>query len=84
MLRRVAPAVGLFFLAPLVRLRIAAYLVFCMGVALAAARWDYHVFAITGKAWIVAGLLHPIALLILAPAMIQRDRQQRRLVMQQP
>jgi hypothetical protein len=71
-----------FFLAPLVRLRLVPYLVFCMGVALAAARWDYHIFGIVGRGWIVAGILHPLALLLLAPPMIQRDRQQRRLVMQ--
>jgi len=72
-----------FFLAPIIRLPFIAYLAFSETVLLLAARWHYSVYGIEGQAWIAAGLVTAILLLIFTPSMIERDRRQRRLVTEQ-
>ncbi len=72
-----------FFLAPIIRLPLIVYLAFSITVSLLAARWHFSTYGIEGQSWIVAGLVTPILLLILTPSMIERDRRQRRLVMEQ-
>ncbi len=72
-----------FYFAPIIRLPLFPYLAFSVGVSLVAARWHFTVYSIEGRWWIVAGLLVPILLLLLAPSMIERDRRQRRLLMEQ-
>jgi hypothetical protein len=81
-------AVGLllgaaFFLARVFRLPFIPYLAFAVTVALLAARWHFFTYGIEGKSWILAGLVVPILLLMTATPMIERDRRQRRLVMEQ-
>jgi hypothetical protein len=73
----------LFFLRLSIRVPFVGYLAFSLFVSLSAARWHFNLYAIEGKAWIYAGSVVPILLLILAPPMIVRDQQQRRLVMEQ-
>lgn len=81
-------AVGLltgivFFISPIIRLPFLAYFSITATISLLAARWHYQVYDIDGIAWLVAGLIVPVLLLVFAPAMIARDQQQRRLVMEQ-
>lgn len=72
-----------FFLAPIIRLPFVAYLAFSATVTLLAARWHYSAYGIEGQAWIAAGLVTPVLLLIFTPSMIERDRRQRRIVTEQ-
>ncbi len=72
-----------FFLALTIRLPSIIYLAFSEAVSLFAARWHFLVYGIDGNSWIVAGLITPILLLVLTPSMIERDRRQRRLVIEQ-
>jgi hypothetical protein len=72
-----------FFLAPIIRLPFVAYLAFSTTVSLLAARLHFSVYGMEGHSWIAAGLVTPILLLIFTPSMIERDRRQRRLVMEQ-
>lgn len=72
-----------FFLAPIIRLSFIRYLAFSATVSLLAARWHFYIYGIEGKSWIVAGLVIPILLLLFTPPWIERDRRQRRLVMEQ-
>ncbi|MFA4846549.1 MAG: hypothetical protein WC654_08425, partial [Patescibacteria group bacterium] len=72
-----------FFLAPIIRFPFIGYLAFSASVSLLAARWHFNIYGIEGKSWIVAGVVFPIILLIFTLSMIERDRRQRRLVMEQ-
>jgi len=72
-----------FFLAPIIRLSLIGYLTFSATVSLVAARWHFYTYRIEGKSWIVAGMVVPILLLLLAPSMVERDRRQRRLMTEQ-
>lgn len=81
-------AVGLllgaaFFLGPLLRLPMIGYLAFSITVSMVAARWHFAVYGIAGKAWMIAGVALPVLLLLVTPSMIARDRQQRRVMMEQ-
>ncbi len=80
-------AVGLlmgvvFFISPIVRLPFLGYLAFSVTVSLLAARWHYQVYEMDGRAWIVVGLIVPVILLVMASAMIARDQQQRKLILE--
>jgi hypothetical protein len=72
-----------FFLARRIRLTLAAYFVFSVVIAGAAARWHFSTYGIAGKAWILAGVVTPILILYFTPSMIARDHRQRRIVMEQ-
>jgi len=72
-----------FFIASIIRLPFVAYIIFCETVSLIAARIHYFKYGIEGKFWIVAGLIVPVLLMILARGMIERDRRQRRLITEQ-
>jgi hypothetical protein len=72
-----------FYLAPIVRLPFVVYVVFSVGVSLFAARWHFESYAIQSHWWVAVGLTVPVFLLILAPVMIERDRQQRRVAIEQ-
>jgi hypothetical protein len=72
-----------FFLAPITRLPLIGYLASSATISLLAARWHFHTYAIEGKSWVLVGLIIPIFLLIFTPAMIERDRRQRRLATEQ-
>lgn len=72
-----------FFLAEVIRLPFIVYIVFSATVSLFAARWHFLVYGIQGQSWIAVGMVVPIFLTIFAPSMIERDRRQRRLAMEQ-
>lgn len=72
-----------FFITPGVRLSLIVYLVFSAAISLWAARWHFDTYGIEGKAWLVAGMVVPLLLLLFTLPMIQRDRGQRRLMMEQ-
>ncbi len=72
-----------FFFASIVRLPLVGYLGFSAVASLSAARWHFTVYDIEGTSWVVAGVIIPFLLLFVAPAMIERDHRQRRLMMEQ-
>lgn len=72
-----------YFLAPIIRLPVVGYLAFAVTISLLAAKWHYGVYEIDGTAWVVAGLFTPALVLFIAPSMIARDQQQRRLILEQ-
>ncbi len=71
------------YLAPIIRLPFLLYLAFSVGVSLLAARWHFAVYGIQSHWWVAAGILVPILSLLVAPPMIERDRRQRRLAMEE-
>ena len=68
-----------YFLGGLLRLPPFLFLVFSCSLWSAAGYWHYRLYGIPGNSWIPVGLAMVVLLLIGAPAMIDRDRQQRRL-----
>jgi hypothetical protein len=72
-----------FFLASIARLPLIGYLAFSATVSLLAARWNLHTYGIEGASWVLVGLITPPLLLVSTPSMIERDRRQRRLLMEQ-
>jgi hypothetical protein len=72
-----------YFLGLIVRLPWPAYLAFSVTVSLLVARWHLNAYDIEGKTWVLLGLIIPFLLLVFAPPMIERDRRQRRLLLEQ-
>lgn len=72
-----------FFLAPRLRIPLVPYLAYAVGVSLLAAKWHFGVYEIQGAYWIVAGLIVPMLALAVSAGMIERDRRERRIVMEQ-
>jgi hypothetical protein len=72
-----------FFIALHIRGTLIAYFILSASAALLAAHWHYGLYAIAGNAWIVVGSANPVCLLFFALPMIARDRQQRRLAIEE-
>ena len=58
------------------------YLLFAIGVASFAARWHLGAYGIEAMWWIGVGVVVPLLVLLFTPAMIERDRDQRRLAIE--
>jgi len=72
-----------FFMGPLTGLPVPGYIVYGAAMSLLLANLQFHVYGIQSKWWVAAGLAVPILLLFLTPGTIQRDRRQRRLMIEQ-
>ncbi len=55
---------------------------FAAAISLMATRWHYAVYDIAGTGWIVAGLITSALVFLLAPTMIARDQEERRLILE--
>jgi hypothetical protein len=71
-----------FFLCLINRLPVMCYLIPSTTVSLLAAHSHFHAYRIESGIWVIAGLVVPILLLLSTPSMIERDRRQRRLVLE--
>jgi hypothetical protein len=73
---------SVFLISPILRLPFIGYLAFSFTISLFAARWHFRMYRIPGPGWIPAGLVVPVAVLVIATVMIVRDHQQRRLMIE--
>jgi hypothetical protein len=74
---------AIFFFGPSLRLPRIGYLILSASVAMLAARSHFEIYHIEGKGWIAAGVVFTLFLLFFTPVMIERDRRERRLMMEQ-
>lgn len=64
------------------RMSFVSYFVFSLVISFLAAKWNFQIYGIQSNLWFVIGTIAPILLLILALPRIDRDFQQRRLMME--
>lgn len=71
-----------FFVAVVFGLSPALFTLISCAIALPVARWELLQLGVTGWHWIAVGIVVPVILLGVAPGMIERDRRQRRVIME--
>ena len=72
----------LFFISEVKRLPFIFYLIFSVTISLLTAKWQLGIYGIHGIAIWIVGILIPFVILLFAPSMIARDRQQRKIAME--
>ncbi|MBK8060485.1 MAG: hypothetical protein IPK33_22120 [Gemmatimonadetes bacterium] len=71
-----------FFAAVVFRLSPVACALIACAIALPVSRWELLRYGVTGWQWIAVGIAVPVITLGVSPAMIERDRRQRRVIME--